>query len=218
MIKDSMYHTLKSLTEIKEVLQDHNSFFGCKRFGMELNAPDGKLPVADTHNLSFVGAGGYQKALREGFGLDEEGVVAGCDQGVGQALEQVLLLVPDRGSLAVHDPVRPSDSGPERLPNALVPEANPEEGLDPSPLCDGGETDAGLVGVAGPRGKDEPVEGSCFDLIQWLEVIAHDLALSTELTEILYQVIGKGIVVVYDEKAHPAWVFIPCSPASCNAP
>ena len=217
MIKDSIYHTFKSLTEIKEVLQDHNSFFGCKRFGMELNAPDGKLPVANTHNLSFVGAGGDQKAFREGFGLDEEGVVAGCDQGVGQALEQVLLLVPDRGSLAVHDSVRPSNSGPERLPDTLVPEANPEEGLDPGPLCNGGETDAGLVGGAGSWGKDESIEGSCLDLIKWLEVIAHDLALSAKFTEILYQVIGKGIVIVYDEQAHPAWVFIPRSPASCNA-
>ena len=43
MIKDSIYHTLMCLTEFQEVLQDHNSFFGGKGFGMELNAPNGEV-------------------------------------------------------------------------------------------------------------------------------------------------------------------------------
>ena len=42
MIKDSIYHTLMCLTEFQEVLQDHNSFFGGKGFGMELNPQTGR--------------------------------------------------------------------------------------------------------------------------------------------------------------------------------
>ena len=51
MIKDSIYHTLMCLTEFQEVLQDHNSFFGGKGFGMELNAPNGEVFVSDSHDF-----------------------------------------------------------------------------------------------------------------------------------------------------------------------
>ena len=63
MIKDSIYHTDKCLTEFQEVLQDHNSFFGGKRFGMELNAPNGEVLVPDSHDFPFVRMSGDSKAI-----------------------------------------------------------------------------------------------------------------------------------------------------------
>ena len=80
MIKDSIYHTLKSLTEIEEVLQDHNSFFGGKRFGMELNTPNRQLFVPESHDLTFLGMSGDGKAIRQRRRFHDKRMVAGRDE------------------------------------------------------------------------------------------------------------------------------------------
>ena len=95
MIKNSMYHTLMCLTEIQEVLQDHNSFFGGKGFGMELNAPNGEIFVPDSHDLPLVRMSGYGKTIGQGRRFHDKRMVAGGDEGGGEILEQFGPIVPD---------------------------------------------------------------------------------------------------------------------------
>ena len=40
------------------------------------------------------------------------------------------------------------------------------------------------------------------DLPEGFRIISQDFALRSEFAEVLYQVVGKGIVVVYDEQPH----------------
>ena len=149
MIKDSMYHTLMCLTEFQEVLQDHNSFFGGKGFGMELNAPNGEVFVSDSHDFPFVRMSGDGKAIGQRRGFHDKRMIAGRDERGGKILEQVRPIVPDGGSLAMHQFGRADDFPPEGLPNALVPEANPEKWFFTRPFEDRGQADARPVGITG---------------------------------------------------------------------
>ena len=102
MIKDSIYHTLMCLTEFQEVLQDHNSFFGGKGFGMELNTPNGEVFVSDSHDFSLVRMSGDGKAIGQRRGFHDKRMIASRHERGGKILEQVRPIVPDGGSLAMH--------------------------------------------------------------------------------------------------------------------
>ena len=40
------------------------------------------------------------------------------------------------------------------------------------------------------------------DLPEGFRIISQDFALGSEFAEVLYQIVGKGIVIVYDEQPH----------------
>ncbi len=168
---------------------------------MELYAPDGQFAVAQAHDFAFGGFGGDFEAVREGGAFDEQGVVAGGLQALGESAEEVFAVMGDGGGLAVHEAVGPDDVSSEVLADGLVAEADAEDGDLAGEGFDHGDGDAGFGGRAGAGGDEHAfgLEGDGFfygDL-----VVSEDALLDAESTEVLDEVEGEGIVVV-DDKQH----------------
>ena len=113
---------------------------------MELDAVDGQVAVGEAHDFAFGGFGGDFEAGGEGFAFDDEGVVAGGFEGAGEAGEDILAGVEDRGGFAVHETRGADDFGAEDLADALVAETDAEDGDFSAEFADGVATDAGLGG------------------------------------------------------------------------
>ena len=101
---------------------------------MELNPPNGEVFVSDSHDFSLVRMSGDGKAIGQRRGFHDKRMIAGCDERGGKIFEQLRPIVPDGGSLAMHQFGRPDDFPPEGLTNALVSEANPEKRFLPRPF------------------------------------------------------------------------------------
>ena len=69
--------------------------FGQDTLRMELDAPDGKLPVSEAHDLAFLGLRRDLKAFGDGIAPDDQGVIASGRERVWEALEKILFVVPD---------------------------------------------------------------------------------------------------------------------------
>ena len=96
-------------------------------FGVELDAEDGELTMADSHDFFFLGFGCDFEAIGDGFAADDEGVVSGCCERAGQSFEQAFAVVIDRGGFAMHHAVIDDDIPTKYVADALMAEANPEE-------------------------------------------------------------------------------------------
>ncbi len=84
-------------------------------------------------------------------GFDDQRVVAGGDERVGQPGEDPAPVVVDGGRLAVHERGGGDDPPAVDLADGLVAEADPEDGELAGQLSDDGVADAGVVGAPGPR-------------------------------------------------------------------
>ena len=65
------------------------------------------------------------------------------------------------------------------------------------------ETDSCFVRITGSGGDDQSVKSFEFEIIDTYRVIAHHFLLRAQLAKVLDDVVGKGIVVIDDEEAHP---------------
>ena len=79
---------------------------------MELNAFDGQLAVANTHDLTVLGPRRNFENFRATIGLDHQGVIARGLEGSGQALENAATLVMHQRGLPMHDGTGPDDAAP----------------------------------------------------------------------------------------------------------
>ena len=103
---------------------------------MKLHAPDRELFVAHAHDFTLVSFRGDLQAIGQGMAFDHQRVIARCRERIWHALEQILSVVPDRRSFAVHDPVIDHDGCAKGVADALVPEANAERGSRPPEVAD----------------------------------------------------------------------------------
>src|SRR3989338_10665814 len=84
-------------------------------------------------------------------------MVARCGKLARQAAEPARSLMPDRRSLAVHQLPRVNDLAAEGLADALVSQADAEDGDFPGKFPDQRHRDAGLVRRAGSRGNHDAI-------------------------------------------------------------
>jgi len=116
---------------------------------VELDALDGHGGVAQTMMTPSVLVAVTPSTAGPIRG-DDEGVVAGGHEGLGQATEDPRAAVVDLRGLPVHQGGRRDDPPAEDLPDALVAEADAE---DRDRAAQGGDHlhgDAGVVGTARP--------------------------------------------------------------------
>ena len=172
---------------------------GQTRLGVELYAVDGQFAVGEAHDFAFGGFGGDFEAGRKGFAFDDEGVVAGGFEGAGEAGEDILAGVEDGGGFAVHEAGGADDFAAEDLADALVAEADSEDGDFSAEFADGVATDAGFGGGAGAGGDDDFFGGELGDVGGGNLVVALHEQVGSEFAEILDEVVGEGIVVIDDE-------------------
>ena len=89
---------------------------------MELHAPNRKLLMADAHDFALLSLGGEFQAVGQGIALNDERVIAGGGEGIGHALEQILPVVLNERSFAVHHAVVDDNISAEHVPDALMAE------------------------------------------------------------------------------------------------
>ena len=84
---------------------------------MELNAPNGKLPVTHPHDFIVFGCSGDFKAVGECVAFDDERVITSSGEFLGHIGKKVLFVVLDAGCFSVHKLLSPDDFTPKCLTN-----------------------------------------------------------------------------------------------------
>ncbi len=168
---------------------------------MELYAPNGEFSVSKPHDFAFGGLGCDLEAVGEALTFDDERMVASGFDALGESAEEVLVVVADGGSLAVHEAVGANDFATKVLTDGLVSEADSEERDLAGEGFDHRDGYTGFGWRAGTWGNEDALgfEGEGFfdgDL-----VVSEDALLDAESTEVLDEVESEGIVVV-DDKQH----------------
>src|SRR5438552_13722378 len=107
-----------------EIAHNLSAILGQDAFGMKLHAPDREVLVPHAHDLAFVSLRGHFQAGRHGVALDHEGMVARRGKRIRHAGEQVLVVMLNGRSLAVHHAIIDDDVRAEGVADALVSEAN----------------------------------------------------------------------------------------------
>lgn len=100
------------------------------------------------------------------------------------------------GEFAVHHTVRAHNLASVGLSNALVPQANAEQGDFACEMSDGGNGNAGLIGGAGARGDDNFFRCHRLDVGQGQGIVAKDLHVRPQLPQILDDVVGERVVII----------------------
>src|SRR5262249_6372052 len=150
-----------------------------------------------------------------GGGVNDKRVVARSLERVGKPAERRAAIMVDLRGLAVHRLV-PHDRCAECAPQRLVPKADPEDWQPPAQFSYCCHRDARVFWPARTGRHDERVVAT--QLVDADGVVAEDLWLSTQLRQVLHQVVGKGVVVVDDRDARFHVSDSACSTAANMAP
>ena len=114
-----------------------------------------------------------------------------------------------------------SDDFPSKcLSNTLVTEAYTQHGSYPCPRLHCRKADAGMIRVTRPRGNDQTTIMGRFDCGQFNLVVSQDIARRSKFTKVLHQIIGEGVIVIYDKQFHLNCLSLVsrCSPVCGHAP
>jgi hypothetical protein len=181
---------------MEKVGQEVVSYFGENGFGMKLDPLHYIVPVSHSHYYTLRSSGTYFEAGWEPFRFDNQGMVACCRKGIGQALIDSLAIVMDSGGLAV-DWQAPSDLAPIGVADALMSQTHSQYRDFPAEVLDYLVRDARFKGRAGAR-RDNNVAGrQLFDLSHSNLVVAIDHRLPAQFPQVLGKVVNKGVIVIY---------------------
>src|SRR5215203_4543258 len=171
---------------------------------MELDALDGEVLVANTHDHAVLGLAGYDEALRHRLGLDDERVVPRSLEALRQPLVHPLAVMENPRRLAVYGRGCAHDLPPVGLSYRLMAQADAQHRytLRRRRLFDHLKRDTGFVRGAWAGRDDYPIRVEPGDLLERDFVVAPHNDLCFQLPEVLDQVIRKGVVVVYDQNPH----------------
>ena len=153
--------------------------------------------VAKRHYLAVGGLGGNLEAVGKSCPLHGERMVAHRLEPLRKSLEDALPVVAYAARLAVHKRLRADDPPAERLGYRLVSETNAEDRHLPRERLDGGERDAGRVGVAWAWRYHEIVGLQGLDALDVDLVVAEDPHVYPERLNGLHEIVRERIVVVY---------------------
>src|SRR2546428_1626154 len=188
-----------------EVAQDLLAFLGQHRFRVKLHTV-GRMPrVAETHHSAVVGPRGHHEIVRQRGPLHDEGVIPRRLERVGDAGHDARVVVANPRRLTVCGLVA-YDLRAERLAQALVTEANAEDGDFPGQLLYRLIGDAGIVRRAGTGRDDDAVVAG--ELLDSDRVVSEHVRLHAELAQVLDEVVCERVVVVDDRE--------PCLRRACH--
>ncbi len=187
--------------QLQEIRQNLFAVFGEDGFGMELDAPDGVLFVAEAHDLAFgFGFGGDLEGVGQRVAFDEERVVAGGGEGIGHAFEKVAAIVIDGRGFAVHEAVGADDFAAEDVAHTLVAEADAKHGDGGAEGLDDVVGEAGFARRTGAGRNEDAGRFQGADLVESDLVIAGNLHLHAQLAEVLHEVVREAVVIVDDQQ------------------
>src|SRR5882762_4765444 len=180
----------------QEILEELLAGFGENGFGVELDAFDFVAAVAEGHVDAVIGLGGDDEFKRQGFFLDDQGMVARGGEGIRQLAENIFAVVMDLARFAVEELRGADDFAAERSANGLMAEAHTEDRKFSGEALDQLHGNARLLRRARTRRNYDAFRISPDNLFHGDFVVAVHLDVATQLAEILREVVGKGIVVV----------------------
>ena len=94
---------------------------------MELDAFQRQIVAPQAHDLPLRRPGGDLEFRRKRLFVDRQRVVPHHANRTGQPRKHPLSVVPDLAGLTVHDASGADDGGSERVGDALVPQADPQD-------------------------------------------------------------------------------------------
>ena len=127
-------------------------------------------------------------------------MVADGLEGVGQAREHALAVVVDHGRLAVSDFAGPVNGRAVRVADALVPQAHAQDRQLGTEMPDHVVGDTGLARRAGARRHHDALGLHRLYVLYGCLIVADDLNLRAQFTQVLVEVVGETVVVVDEEK------------------
>src|SRR6185503_13847948 len=183
----------------QEIVQQLPSLFRQYGFRMELHALDRQGLVPHAHDGPVVGPCGDLQHFRQRVFFDHERVVARGYQRLLQTAEHASMLMMNQRHLPVHDLTRVHDASPKSLSDALVAEAYAKNRKLSGETLDQRYRYPRLVGRTGPRRYHDMRGLERFDFRQRDLVVAEYRDLLLQFAEILDEVVGERIVVVYHQ-------------------
>ncbi len=173
--------------------------FGEQGFGVELYAFHRQRFVAHAHDLAVVGPGGDFQAVGQCVAVDNQAVIAGAGNRIGQLAEHALVVVVNRRDFAVHQRFGAYGVAAEGLADGLMAEADAHNRQFAGEMADGVYRNTGFFGGAGAGADNEIVGRECGDFVEGDVVVAAHHHFLAEFGKILHDVVGKRIVVVYHQ-------------------
>src|SRR6266513_2943074 len=163
---------------------------------MELHAFDRQVAMAQAHDLAVLRLGAHRQAAGERLPLHGERVVARRNEFVRNLKINPAAVVSDVRQLAMHHLLCAHHPAAERLPDRLVPEADPEDRHAPGHAPDQLQGDPGLARRAGAGGDHEVRGRKPLDLPNRDFIVPQHPDLGSQLAQVLDQVVGERVVIV----------------------
>src|SRR6266568_3826985 len=93
---------------------------------MKLYTPNREFFVFYAHNFVLFSLGSNLQTIGQAFALNHQRVITCSRKRIGHAFKEILSVVLNEGSLAMHHPVIPNDVAAKNMADALMAEANAE--------------------------------------------------------------------------------------------
>jgi hypothetical protein len=117
-------------------------------------------------------------------------------EGIGEMGKDGLSIMVDKGYLPMHRNSCPNHPSSKSIANALMPQAHPQDGHLSGKVSYHLIGDPCLLRSARARGYNNVAGREIFYLLHIYLIIAVDLWLKSQLSNILSQIVYKGIVVI----------------------
>jgi len=165
-------------TDLKceEIAQHLHTDFGKHGFGMELDAFELQLTMAQAHDKA-VGFGGNLELAGEPFLFHDQRMVTRGYEILRKFAKNGFAIVMDSAGFAVHQRRSAYHITSERVANGLMAEANSKDRDFPSELADDVDANARILRFAGAGRDHDPLRFSVGDFVDGDLVIAPNFEL-----------------------------------------
>src|SRR5579883_747442 len=184
----------------EEVAQQVFANRGQDGFRVKLHATDGKEAMPQTHNQPAVAFSDDFQRNGQRRAFNDEAVIARRCEVLRQPAKDAALRMVNLRRFAMHRRRRTHHPPAEHFTDALMPQANAKRGDARPQAFDDGVRDACLTRRAGSRRNDDLIGSQRFSLLQRDLIVAIDLHLCAQFSEILVEVVGEAVVVVYQQE------------------
>ena len=171
--------------------------------GMKLHPHPGTVIIAQRHDFAFRAAGRHrQQRIGVGIlGAHNQRMIAAHAHGIGQAGKQARAVMHNVGLLAVHDAGPDLHHGPGMQAQQLMPEADAEDGHARIKALQELGAQARGRGMSRTGRQADHFQLAAFGQFQHggIVILEHH-RFPAQLIESLHKVVGKGIVIIYEQK------------------
>ena len=158
------------------------------------------VAMAHAHDFAFGGVSIDDEHVGNGGRVDDERLVAGRFEGAGQSGEDAAIVMENGRGFAVHETSRADDRAAVDVADALVSQADAEDGEARADFQDDVVGDAGFLRRAGAGRDDDGFGLEGLDFGDGDFVVALDDGFRAKFAELLDKVVGERVVVIDDEE------------------